>query len=61
MYWGPKFRNMNPYPVPWILPQTVSVHTLCWCHQLCGCSCNIFQYFWFHLFLVEIYCKSWAA
>ncbi|KAF6023060.1 ECSIT [Bugula neritina] len=22
MYWGPKFRNMNPYPVPWILPQT---------------------------------------
>jgi len=29
MYWGPKFRNMNPYPVPWILPETVSVHTLC--------------------------------
>lgn len=24
MYWMPKFRSMNPYPIPWILPESVS-------------------------------------
>ena len=24
MYWMPKFKTMNPYPIPWILPNAVS-------------------------------------